>query len=69
MFNPGCHQPAILDPTNPFAKFVPQDGQLGEALSGSEYSKLYDLLMKDPMKQLLIPLIFYTDATQNDALS
>ena len=59
----------VLDPTNPLAKIVPQDGRLGEALSGSVYSKLYDLLVKDPMKQLLIPLIFYMGATQIDALS
>jgi hypothetical protein len=59
----------VLDPINPFAKFVPQDGRLGEALSGSVYSKLYDLLVNDHTKQLLIPLIFYTDATQIDALS
>jgi hypothetical protein len=59
----------VLDSTNPLAKFVPQDGRLGEALSGSVYSKLYDLLITDPTKQLLIPLIFYTDATQIDALS
>jgi hypothetical protein len=59
----------VLDPINPLAKFVPQDGRLGEALSGSIYSKLYDLLVNDHTKQLLIPLIFYTDATQIDALS
>jgi hypothetical protein len=59
----------VLDPTNPLAKFVPQDGRLGEALSGSIYSKLYDLLVKDATRQLLIPLIFYTDGTQIDALS
>ena len=60
----------VLDSTNPLAKFVPQeDGRLGEALSGSIYSKLYDLLIMDLTKQLLIPLIFYTDATQIDVLS
>ena len=59
----------VLDSTNPLAKFVPQDGRLGEALSGSVYSKLYDELVTDPTKQLVIPLIFYTDATQVDALS
>jgi hypothetical protein len=59
----------VLDPTNPLAKFVPQDGRHGEAMSGSVYSKLYDLLVKDATRQLLIPLIFYTDGTQVDALS
>jgi hypothetical protein len=50
-------------------KVVPQDKRLGEALSGSVYSNLYDLLVKDATRQLLIPLIFYTNGTQVDALS
>ena len=58
----------VLDSTNPLAKFVPQDGRLGEALSGSVYSKLYDLLITNPTKQLNL-LIFYANATQIDALS
>jgi hypothetical protein len=59
----------VLDPTNPLAKFAPQDGRLGEALSGSVYSKLYELLVKDATRQLLIPLIFYTDGRQIDTIS
>jgi hypothetical protein len=49
--------------------FVPDDGRLGEALSGSVYRKMYDELVDDPSKQLLCPLICYTDATQIDTLS
>ena len=59
----------VLDPTNPLAMFSPDDGRLGEALSGSVYRKLYDELVEDSSKQLLCPLICYTDATQIDTLS
>lgn len=59
----------VLDPTNPLAMFLPDDGRLGEALSGSVYKTLYHELVKDPSKQLLCPLICYTDATQIDTLS
>jgi len=59
----------VLGPTNPLAMFLPDDGRLGEALSGSVYKTLYHELVKDPSKQLLCPLICYTDATQIDTLS
>jgi hypothetical protein len=60
----------VLDPTNPLTMFLPHDGRLGEFLSGSVYRMLYDELVKDPSKQLLCPLICYTDArTQIDTLS
>jgi hypothetical protein len=59
----------VLDPKNPLAMYKPQDNRLGEALSGSIYKDMYDHLVSDPSKQLLCPLICYTDGTQIDALS
>ena len=59
----------LLDPNNPLAMYTPQDNRLGEALSGSIYKDMYGRLVSDPSKQLLCPLICYTDGTQIDALS
>jgi hypothetical protein len=47
----------------------PQNNRLGEALSGSIYKDIYGRFMSDPSKQLLCPLICYTDGTQIDALT
>lgn len=49
--------------------YKPKDGRLGEALSGSVYQDMYRCLITDPSKQLLCPLICYTDGTQIDVLS
>ena len=59
----------VLDPNNPLAMYKPQDNRLGEALSGSVYQDMYRRLVANPSKQLLCPLICYTDGTQIDALS
>jgi hypothetical protein len=59
----------VLDPKNPLAMYKPQDNRLCEALSGSVYKDMYGHLESDPSKQLLCPLICYTDGTQIDALS
>ena len=59
----------VLDPNNPLAMYKPQDNRLGEALSGSVYQDMYRRLVSNPSKQLLCPLICYTDGTQIDALS
>jgi hypothetical protein len=58
----------VLDPNAPLARFQPQDGRLGEALSGSVYQKLYSDLVTNPSKQFLCPLIIYTDAAAVDSL-
>jgi hypothetical protein len=58
-----------LDPNNPLAMYKPQNNRLGEALSGSVYQDMYQRLVLNPTKQLLCPLICYTDGTQIDALS
>jgi hypothetical protein len=59
----------VLDPSNPLAMYKPPDGRLGEALSGSVYQEMYHHHVTDPSKQLLCPLICYTDSTQIDSLS
>jgi hypothetical protein len=59
----------VLDPNNPLTMYKPQDNRLGEALSGSVYQDMYRRLVTNPTKQLLCPLICYTDGTQIDALS
>ena len=59
----------VLDPNNPLAMYQPHDNRLGEALSGSVYQDMYHRLVSNPSKQLLCPLICYTDGTQIDSLS
>ena len=58
----------VLDPNAPLAMFQPNDGRLGEALSGSVYQRLYSDLVTNPSKQFLCPLIIYTDAAAVDSL-
>ena len=59
----------LLDSTNPLSMYKPKDGQLGDALSGSVYQTLYSEMVIDELKQLLCPLICYTDATTVDSNS
>ena len=59
----------VLDPNNPLAMYKPHDSRLGQALSGSVYQDMYHHLVLNPSKQLLCPLICYTDGTQIDSLS
>ena len=59
----------LLDSTNPLSMYKPKDGRLGDALSGSVYQKLYSEMVTDELKQLLCPLICYTDATTVDSNS
>jgi hypothetical protein len=59
----------VLDQNNPLAMYKPQNNRLGKALSGSVYRDMYQRLVSNPTKQLLCPLICYTDGMQIDALS
>jgi hypothetical protein len=59
----------LLDPKDPLAMFKPEDGKLGEALSGSMYRETYKALVTDPTRQLLVPLATYIDGTTIDTLS
>jgi hypothetical protein len=59
----------VLDPNNPLAMYKPHDRWLGEELSGSVYQDMHRHLVSNPSKQLLCPLICYTDGTQINSLS
>jgi hypothetical protein len=60
----------VLDKNNPFIMYKPPDNRLlGEALSGSVYQDMYRRLVSNPSRQLLCPLICYTDGTQIDSMS
>ena len=59
----------LLDTKDPLAMFEPEDGHLGEALSGSIYRQLYKELVTNPTRQLLVPLRAYTDGTNIDTMS
>ena len=59
----------VLDLMNPLAMYKPNNGRLGEALSGSVYQQMYAEYVTDPSRQLLCPLIPYTDATSVDSNS
>jgi hypothetical protein len=59
----------LLDKNNPLAMYKLPDNRLGEALSGSVYRDMYHRLVSNPSKQLLCPLICYTDGTQIDSMS
>ena len=58
----------VLYLDNPLAMFEPQDGYLGEVLSGYVYCQMYADLVTDPTRQLLCPLGAYIDATKLDTL-
>jgi hypothetical protein len=53
----------LLDKNNTLAMYKPPDKRLGEALSRSVYQYMYC------PKQLLCPLICYTDGTQIGSMS
>jgi len=59
----------LLNPACPLAMYQPEDGRLGESLSGSMYRQLYTQLVTDPERQLLVPLAAYIDSTTVDTLS
>ena len=40
-----------------------EDGWVGDVMTGRAYKATYDDLIKDPEKQMLLPIIFYIDAT------
>lgn len=60
---------SLLDPANPLGMFKPKDGRLGDSLTGALYRDMYQRLVTNPQKQLLCPLIAFTDGTQIDMKS
>lgn len=54
----------VLDWDNPLDKYVPPDGRLGEALSGSVYQDNHHRFITDPKRPtLVVPLISWFDRT------
>lgn len=54
----------LLNPTDPFAKYVPD--HLDDVLSARWYAKTYENIISDPENEFLLPLIFYIDKTHID---
>lgn len=54
----------VLDWEDPLKMYTPPDGCLGEALSGSVYRNMYETYITDPSKQLLFPLIDWSDRSE-----
>src|SRR5687767_4135610 len=53
----------VVDPNDPFAKYVSPSGKLGEVNSGYWYQQAYKNLVKDSNNDFLLPIIFAMDKT------
>ena len=53
----------VVNSTDWFAKYVPDDGLIGEVNSGSWYGTAYNNCINDPNKDFLCPLILASDKT------
>jgi hypothetical protein len=49
----------VINPDDPLSMYWPRDNKLGEAHSGRRYRDLYEQLITDPKRQLLVPIIMY----------
>jgi hypothetical protein len=56
----------VINKDFPVSMFIPTDGKLGEANSGSRYRELYQQLAQGK-DQLLVPIIMYLDGTVIDS--
>jgi hypothetical protein len=54
----------VINPIDPFQKYYPPDGRLGECLSGSWYNHAWDEMEKDGICDFMIPILLYIDKTQ-----
>ena len=52
----------VINESDPLSIFIPDDGRLGEARTGSRYRDLYEELAQGH-NQLLVPIILYLDGT------
>ena len=57
----------VINPDDPLSMYWPPDNKLGEAHSGRRYHDLYEQLITDPKRQLLVPIIMYLDGTPIDS--
>ena len=53
----------VIDPANPYGRYVAPDGLLGEVNSGAFYDMAYENLVKDPKKDFMTCLILQMDKT------
>lgn len=51
----------VINQSDPFGKYVPPDGRLGEVNSGAMYQLAYETMCKDPSKDFLIEVIMTMD--------
>ena len=56
----------VLNKDYPMSMYIPSDGKVGEANSGSRYRELYHELAQGK-NQLLVPIIMYLDGTAIDS--
>jgi hypothetical protein len=53
----------VVNPDDPFARYVPSDGKLGECITGSWYNHAWDHMQAMSNNTFLIPIILYIDKT------
>jgi hypothetical protein len=56
----------VLNKDYPMSMYIPSDGKVGEANSGSRYRELYKELAQGK-DQLLVPIVMYLDGTAIDS--
>jgi hypothetical protein len=54
----------VINPNNPFLRYIPPDGCLKEALSGLWYNNAWDHMELHTNCNFMIPIVFYIDKTQ-----
>lgn len=59
----------VINPLDPFGKYVPPDGRLDEVNSGAMYQMAYHTLCLDPSKDFLLMIILTMDKTTVSANS
>ena len=53
----------VVNATDPFRRYTPPTGRLGEINSGEHYAIAYENMVLDPAKDFLCPIIMYIDET------
>jgi hypothetical protein len=58
-----CGSNLVINSDNPFARYTPPDGKLGECISGSWYNHAWDHMETMTNNTFMIPIILYIDKT------
>ena len=61
-----CPENLVMNPQDPFGKYVAPNGLLGEINTGKWYRNAYDYCVKDPETDFLCPIILFIDQTHID---